>query len=91
MQHYLDDKKSIQCNDLTKKKIEIEDNGIPETPTPFELANIGNEDANVSKVMESLACWYKISLILSKKLMGFKKIAVFCELTQRQLLQIGDF
>ena len=67
---------------FNEKKIEIEDNGIPETPTPFELANIGNEDANVSKVMESLACWYKISLILSKnKRMAIKEIAVFCELT----------
>ena len=26
--------------------------------------------------MEFLACWYKISLILSKKLMGFKEIDI---------------
>ena len=27
-----------------KKKIEIADIGIPETPTPLELANVGNGD-----------------------------------------------
>ena len=27
-----------------EKKLEIKDSGIPETLTPFELANIGNED-----------------------------------------------
>ena len=36
---------------------------------------------NVSWIMVFLACWYKISLILSKKLMGFKEITVLCELT----------
>ena len=35
---------------------------------------------NVSWVMEFLTCGYKIRLILSKRLMDFKKIAVFCEL-----------
>ena len=35
---------------------------------------------NVSWVMEFLTFGYKISLILSKRLMDFKKIAVFCEL-----------
>ena len=41
--------------------------------------------ANVSYVMEFLVCWYEISLILSK--IASKKIAVFCELTQRQVLK----
>ena len=37
----------------------------------------------VSWVMEILTCGYKISLILSKKLMGFMEIALYCELTER--------
>jgi hypothetical protein len=37
--------------------------------------------------MEFLTFGYKISLILSKKLMGFKVIAIFCELVNWLILK----
>ena len=45
------------------------------------LAEFMGEHCNVSWGMEFLTYSCKISLILSKKLMGFKEIAVFYELT----------
>ena len=35
------EKNNIQCNNLTKR-LEIADVGIPGTPTPLELGNVGN-------------------------------------------------